>query len=92
MDDCGWGPSRLTGGGVLTACRLSGGRDNPTGSRLKAAPADPYAAGEVPLRQIGQYDVTSDLEAPIRVRGTVAAKESGGLVDVSDGETSVAIQ
>jgi len=59
---------------------------------LKAPPAHPYAAGEVPLRQIRQYDVTSDLEAPIRVRGTVAVKESGGLVYVSDGETSVAIQ
>jgi len=59
---------------------------------LKAAPADPYASAEVPLRQIGRYDVTSDLEAPIRVRGTVAAKESGGLVYVSDGEASVAVQ
>jgi signal transduction histidine kinase/DNA-binding response OmpR family regulator len=58
----------------------------------KAAPADLYTASEVPLRQIGQYDMTSDLEAPLRVRGTVTARENGGLVYVSDGETSVAVQ
>ena len=35
---------------------------------LKAALADPYTTPLVPLSSIGEYDVTSDLEAQVRVR------------------------
>jgi len=59
---------------------------------LKAALPDPYSQNEIPLSQIGQYDVTSDLEAQVRVRGTVIAIQSGPLLYLSDQETSIAVQ
>jgi signal transduction histidine kinase/DNA-binding response OmpR family regulator/HPt (histidine-containing phosphotransfer) domain-containing protein len=59
---------------------------------LKPAPADPYSIPAIPPSRIGQYDVTSDLDAETRVRGTVTAIEKGPLVYVSDAESTVAVE
>ena len=59
---------------------------------LNPPPADPYALPATPPSAIGQYDVTSDLEAQIRVRGTVTAIEPGPLVYVSDIDSTVAVE
>jgi signal transduction histidine kinase/DNA-binding response OmpR family regulator len=59
---------------------------------VKAASADPYATPLVPLSTIGQYDVTSDLESQVRVRGTVTAIEPGSRIYVADTDSSLAIE
>jgi len=59
---------------------------------LKAALADPYATPLLPLSTIGQYDVSSDLEAQVRVRGTVTAVEPGTRIYVADADTSLAME
>jgi signal transduction histidine kinase/CheY-like chemotaxis protein len=61
-------------------------------SVLRPAPADPYSLPVNPPSGIGRYDVTSDLDAQIRVRGTVAAIAPGPLVYVSDKESTVAVE
>jgi signal transduction histidine kinase/DNA-binding response OmpR family regulator len=59
---------------------------------LQPALADPYSAPLVQLSRIGEYDVTSDLEAPVRVRGAVAAVEPGSRMYVADADTSLPVE
>jgi signal transduction histidine kinase/CheY-like chemotaxis protein len=59
---------------------------------LRSAPEDPYTTPLVPLGGIGQYDVISDLESPVRIRGRVTAIESSSRVYVADRDTSLAIE
>jgi signal transduction histidine kinase len=54
--------------------------------------ADAYATPLVPLSRIGQYDVVSDLETQVRVRGTVMAVEPGALIYISDSHTTLAME
>ncbi|MGO9274728.1 MAG: histidine kinase dimerization/phospho-acceptor domain-containing protein, partial [Terriglobia bacterium] len=61
-------------------------------SVLKAAPSDPYSMPTLPLSGIGQYDVVSDLEAQIHVRGTVTAIEPGPRIYLSSLDTSLAVE
>jgi signal transduction histidine kinase/CheY-like chemotaxis protein len=59
---------------------------------LKAAASDLYSAPLVPLSRIGEYDVTSDLESQVRVRGTVTAMEPGSRTYLADSDTGLAIE
>ena len=61
-------------------------------SMLKAPPSDPYSMPTLPLNSIGQYDVVSDLEAQIHVRGTVTAIEPGPRIYLSNLDTSLAVE
>ena len=59
---------------------------------LRPALLDPYTAPLVPLSRIGQYDVTSDLEAAVRVRGMVTAVEPGSRMYVADADTNLPLE
>jgi signal transduction histidine kinase/DNA-binding response OmpR family regulator len=61
-------------------------------SVLRPAPSDPYSLSVLPLNSIGQYDVASDLEAQIHIRGAVAAMEPGPRIYLSDLDASLAVE
>jgi signal transduction histidine kinase/CheY-like chemotaxis protein len=61
-------------------------------SLLKAPPSDPYSMPTLPLNSVGQYDVVSDLEAQIHVRGTVTAIEPGPRIYLTSLDTSLAVE
>lgn len=59
---------------------------------LKRAPLDPFAIRAIRPSSFGQYDIASDLDAQVRVRGTVSAVESGPLVYVSDSASTLMVE
>jgi signal transduction histidine kinase/DNA-binding response OmpR family regulator len=61
-------------------------------SVLTPAPSDPYSLSVLPLNRIGQYDVASDLEAQIHIRGTVTGIEPGSRIYLSDLGASLAVE
>ncbi|HXX16940.1 MAG TPA: response regulator [Candidatus Eremiobacteraceae bacterium] len=59
---------------------------------VKAAPADPYALPAVQPHQIGEYDITSDLEGETLVRGMVSAVEPGPVIYLSDEVSTIEVE
>ena len=59
---------------------------------VRPVPADPYVTAAIPLSAIGQYDIHSDLDAPVRIWGSVTAIESRSRIYVADAVTSLAIE
>ena len=59
---------------------------------LRPALANPYSAPLVPLSRIGTYDVTSDLEAQVRVHGLVTAVDSNLRIYLADADSSLAVE
>ena len=59
---------------------------------LRRAVTNPFAVGLVPLSSIGQYDIVSDLEAQVRVQGTVTAIDSSSVIFINDSDTSLPVE
>jgi signal transduction histidine kinase/CheY-like chemotaxis protein len=59
---------------------------------LKPPPLDLYSIPPLAPSAIGQYDVTSDLDAAVHVRGSVVALEPGPLVYVADRLSTLVVQ